>query len=123
MPLGLSEKEKHAFAQYKGQWVDIGIGDKTHCGMLHEIRDDGYFVLSPYLKIMYTSHDLPYRLEISHDQKTIGPEGHYPLSVNPVAMGEVETRMKEYERSFQHAWKEREQHLSELEKKVQEEKK
>ncbi len=123
MPLGASiSASEHPFAEYKGIWVDMGIGDRTHCGVLAVIRRDGYFILSPYLRTIHTSPDLPYRLEISNDKKTVGPEA-LATFVDPVSKEEVETRIKEYERSFQHAWTERERKFSGIEQKVQEEKK
>ena len=118
MPFGKSiQAREHPFSPYQGKWVDIGIGDKIQCGVLADIRHDGYLVLTPYLSAIHTSHDLPYRLEISNDRKTIGPE-QLVTSINPVNTEEVQTRIKEYERSFQHASRERERKISELEQKV-----
>ena len=107
MTLGnsLQDRKHSPLEEYIKQWVDVRVADNTIIGVLVEVHDKGYLVLSPFINGSYSTTKLSSRAFIDQGRKMVAFEG-FPHVVQATTQERVEAHIRQLEVEYEHARKE-----------------
>ena len=89
------------FDKYAGRWVEVAVDSNVHYGCLGQFNVAGrWFVLSPYLQSSYAGNNLPNRLTLSQERRTVRYGDPSTVFVSPYEKEQLESLIALREREL-----------------------
>ena len=115
MTFRLSKDNNEAFLgeQYKGRWVAVGMAGSNYYGKLDEVdQRHNCLFLSPYLHVRQITPSLPPHASLVKDGREAIFYDNSPFALTPITQEGIEEAVREIQRDFDIASKEREKQLA-----------